>query len=272
MVAVIVLILGGLYWLGQQPDPPPPGPTPTNSTSSATTPPTTPPATTPATPTLPPLRAVEPFSALRGTAVIDGDTGDWPWSTFVDSEQVVFGDAGGVIGRTQLMWDDEALYFYTEVTDDHLAYSTAAKRGQLWQGDGFTLELGPSVDGLSGTSKLRPVDGHYLFALNERSNEVRTGVNRPTSRRNTFEAGPATPGLEAVSTLTPTGYTIEGKIPWKVTGLNRITAGARLGANLNISDRAATPGRLGALISSNPQRSAATQPFPAYWQTLILQG
>jgi hypothetical protein len=93
----------------------------------------------------------------------------------------------------------------------------------------------------------------------------------PNAKRTSFETARDAQTLEAAITLTPTGYLLEAKIPWRTTGLNGIRAGAVLAANVQVSERKADSyGNLG-MRSTNPQRTAELRAHPAYWQSLELQ-
>jgi len=79
------------------------------------------PATEPTTePVEPTARAEASLVAQRGTPTIDGHGSEWPGTTFAYSDKVIFGDDTGILGRTQLMCDDDEFYFFTEVADGDL--------------------------------------------------------------------------------------------------------------------------------------------------------
>ena len=274
VVGVIALVIF-TWWAATLPDEiggggeEPTGPVP------AVTPEETPSEEEPTTPPdgLPALEPQDPLVALPGSATIDGVAEEWPGNTIVDSGHVVFGDDTGVRGRTQLLWDESALYFLTEVTDADLKAPDPDKPAKVFTGDAVSLELGEANSDLPAEAELRASDRHFLFGIAEDSPGAVIGANQPSGRLTTFVAGGSVDGVEAYAVATSDGYLMEGKIPWSTAGLEGIGGGARLAANVNVSDRDSTAvGTLESMVSSNPQRTAQTQPHPAYWQALELQG
>ncbi|HSK32762.1 MAG TPA: sugar-binding protein, partial [Propionicimonas sp.] len=211
--------------------------------------------------------------AVAGTATIDGVADEWAASTYFHSDQVVFGNDTGVRGRTQLMWDENALYFLTEVTDGDLQLPDPDEPSKVFTGDAVSLELGADSSGLDMDEKLRPLDRHFLFGIAESSTGVVIGANRPNGKLTVFSAGGTPDDVTAHAAQTTDGYLIEGMIPWSATGLDGIGSDTRLAANVNVSDRnPESVGKLACMVSTNPERTAQTQPHPAYWQELLLQG
>jgi hypothetical protein len=185
----------------------------------------------------------------------------------------VFGDDTGVRGRTQLMWDENALYFLTEVTDGDLQFPDPDEPSKVFTGDAVSLELGADSSGLDMDEKLRPLDRHFLFGIADSSTGVVIGANRPNGKLTVFAAGGTPDDVTAHAAQTTDGYLIEGMIPWSATGLDGIGSDTRLAANVNVSDRnPESVGKLACMVSTNPERTAQTQPHPAYWQELLLQG
>ena len=234
--------------------------------TSAPEEPTTDPTNTPT------ARAEASLVAQRGTPTVDGHGDDWAGSTFAYSDKVIFGDHTGILGRTQLMWDDEALYFLTEVVDGDLRVPDPSRPDQLYNGDGVSLELGAASFELGEDAKLRASDRHFMFGIADDTPRALVGANKPSKDRTTFTRGGRIDGVEAFGGLIDGGYQIEGRIPWSTAGLDGIGEGAQFAANINVSDQSPVSGRLACMVSTNGERTSRTQPRPGYWQVLELQG
>ncbi len=237
-------------------------PTPTRPTSPTPTRPST---------TLPPVRAVPALKALRGQVAIDGDTGDWQWQLVSHAEHQIAGTSKAT-GDIYLMWDDQALYLLAQVQDATPRAPDPGKPTQIFRGDSVILELGPDKRRLTASDLARPTDAYYMFGLpSGAGTPPQRAILGPNAKRTSFETARDAQTLEAAITLTPTGYVLEAKIPWRTTGLNGIRAGAVLAANVQVSERKADSyGNLG-MRSTNPQRTAELRAHPAYWQSLELQ-
>ena len=268
----VVVITVFLYWVGTLPDTgvggagASAGPATTIEQSPTGGPTTGGPTENPP----PPVPAA--LVAHRGTPTIDGHGGEWPGTTFFYSDKVVFGDNTGVQGRTQLMWDADALYFLTEVADQDVKLPDPTKPDQVYIGDGVNLELGAASFDLGEQAKLRATDRHFMFGLADNTPRTVIGANKPNKALTTFVKGGRIDGVEAYAGAIDGGYQIEGRIPWSTTGLDGIGEGAWLAANINVSDRAADSFALACMVSTNGERTRDTQPHPGYWQTLQLQG
>lgn len=269
---VIGLVLYGLYRLGSEVED-----TPVVSTTSSLSPsPITSGGSESITPTPTPKTPAPPRAAdIRvpfGTAIVDGvpDTNEWPGEVLARSDKLVFGSARDVIATWQLMWDDDALYLLAETRDLTPQAPDPNRPDQAYKGDSLSLELGNDTASLTTKSKVRSTDGHYLFGTTDGDvGWVVMAVNAPKAGGSTFDSGPARAGIEAVMARTEEGYRIEMKIPWWASGLKAPGLGGRYAYNLNISD-AKPDGGLGAMYSSNADRSLAKQTKPGTWQILQL--
>ncbi len=249
-------------------------PTPTASDNPTPTPTKRTPSVTPTrrtTSSLPPVLAVPPLKALRGSVTIDGSTDDWQWQlvSYADNQIAGKSDAKGDI---YLMWDDEALYLLALVTDAAQLAPDPDQPTQLYRGDSVILELGPDKSRLTPSDLPRPTDAYYMFGLpSAEGSPAQRAILGPDAKRTSFETPRDAQTLDAAVTLTPTGYVLEARIPWRTTRLNGIGAGAVLAANVLVSERrAGSYANLG-MRSTNSQRNADVRMHPAYWQALELQ-
>ncbi len=191
----------------------------------------------------------------------------------------MFGDPGGAavtIGKWRLAWDDEALYVLVETDDRAYFGGNAADPVFLFRGDSASFEFGPDPAGLDDDTPTRPGDRHVMLGVpsDETGGDVVGAVN--PSGEGTFVAGPDRSfvgDIRGTVAVDPgEGYTIEAAIPWSVLGVDDPQPGMVFGANLNVSDANEADGSLRLMLSTNPDRSADHQSFPATWNTLVLDG
>ncbi|MFT3833037.1 MAG: CHAT domain-containing protein [Micropruina sp.] len=259
------LFPGGVPRVTESPTPTVPvSPTPTVPTPSPT-------ATRRTTSPLPPLRAVPPLKALRGSVTIDGRTDDWQWQLVSYANNQIAGKSDAK-GDIYLMWDDEALYLLALVTDPGHYPPDASQPTQIYKGDSVLMELGPDKSRLEADDLARPTDAFYMFGLPASpGTATQRAILGPDGKRASFEIPKDASTLTAAIALTPTGYVLEAKIPWRTTGLNGIKAGVVLAGNVSVSERGPKGfGNLG-VRSTNPQRVLNVRARPAYWQALELQ-
>jgi lysophospholipase L1-like esterase len=148
---------------------------------------------------------------------IDGDPGDAVWKQAQVIEHFPAFWKGLDTGKTtqaRLLWDDDALYFASEMTDAELRAYGTKRNDRLWLGDVFELFFKPSPD--------RPE--YYEFQVNPRSVILELAFPQ---RGHDFQELAAKPpmGFQAVAQVqgtldqpgnTDRGWTVEGRIPWSV--------------------------------------------------------
>jgi hypothetical protein len=251
-----------------------PNPSGTISLSPSPTPtqPTTP---TPSisTPTRPPIKAVDPLQALRTAKplVIDGSTDDWQWQLVSRAEYQITDNRSAATGDIYLMWDDEALYLMANVADPSPRPPDPTSPSTAWRGDSVVLELGPDKSRLTDRDRARPTDAYYIFGYAAPGTTPTMAILGPNTARTDFREARDSRRLDAAVATTNTGWVLEAKIPWVVTGLNGIRDGAVLAANVQVSQRKPDSFANLGMMSTNPQRTLQVRMFPAYWQALQLE-
>lgn len=204
------------------------------------------------------------FTAVQGTATIDGSTDEWSAGPELETSSVVAGDAGGPVAGWRLMWDEAALYLLAVTNDAELTQPWEDNPSQLWRGDSVHFELGPSTALVQSSGGPRSLDAHYLFGPTP-DGRVIMAVN--PSDGSTFRAGGPDSRIRAAAELTDGGYLIEIAVPWEVIGVTP-ESGTDLAANLNISNGDGSGG-LSTMRSTNPARTE--QSDPNLWQILLLE-
>jgi CHAT domain-containing protein len=257
ILAVVTLVLGGLYWYGRSL---PERVDPTNNNGGQAS-----------TLTGPKISATHLSTGLT----IDADPTDWPNDipTF-DSNVLIAGNDTGLLGHWALAWDDKALYAMVAVTDKTALQTHASDTSQLFKGDGVSFEFGTAVP-KNDNASLEAGDKHVMFGpANFKDNSVIGGINVPDGA--VFTRGTNTiQGLKAATVKTDDGYLIEAAIPWSTLGVDAISGGAEFGMNLNVSDSIASgakAGELSSFVSNNPGRKGNDAQFRSVWGTLQLEG
>ena len=205
--------------------------------------------------------------------VVDGEFDDWRSVTSHPVTAVVDGRGGvrdGLSGSVRLLWDKDALFVHAAVTDAEITPVRTSNPGSFWTGDGISFEVGPDPRALDPQDTLRAGrDLHVMVGVVEDGDRGGVAAINPANKGQ-FVAGDLQPSIEVARRATAGGYELETRVPWSALGLTIPPArGAVIGMNLNISD-AERPGRLKAMLSSNPERVARAQPHPGLWQTVLL--
>ena len=179
--------------------------------------------------------------ALVSPPVIDGKGDDWPALSPVIADLLVVGNTATVKGVWSLGWDPDNLYLLVDVVDPEPTRSNADRPSQLFKGDGVTVQFGAPdapVDGIS----LTPGDVSLSLAPTTDGRAV-AAITSASGSRFDVDAGRSVAGVTAAATSTPTGYTLEAKVPWSVIQqpdapglLTTKFAGAQFGLNLFVED------------------------------------
>ena len=149
--------------------------------------------------------------------VLDGRLDDpcWAEARVIDTFPAFWlGRASGIGTKARLVWDDQALYFAAEMTDEQVRSSGTKRNDHLWEGDVFELFFKPSPDS----------PAYYEFQVNPRSVILELAFPR---RGHPFDDLAAKPpmGMQGVARVDGTvdtpgdadrGWTVEGKIPWTI--------------------------------------------------------
>jgi hypothetical protein len=109
--------------------------------------------------------------------------------------------------KARLLWDREALYFSSEMTDSDVRAFGSKHNDHLWNGDVFELFFKPKTD--------RPE--YFEFQVNPKSVLFEAAFlerNKPTEP---FETSKPL-GMSAVATAVDQGWMVEGRIPWSAFG------------------------------------------------------
>lgn len=132
------------------------------------------------------------FECRWGTVSVDGRLDDWkapeiafdvPWE----------GRAASTSTRARLLWDREFLYFSAEMEDVEIKALPREHDGRLWDNDVFELFL-------------RPKDKYFEFQVDAAGQIL--DLLLPNDDRGDFH-------VEAVVARTGTGWSVEGRIPWR---------------------------------------------------------
>ena len=248
VAAVVLVVVGGLVWLGL---------TRLRDTSVST-------LTGPA------------FDATRLTTrlSLDGNPSDWtPGLPSVTSDRLVAGDAATVRATWTLTWNDSHLYILADVTDPVLTQTHSGNPSQLAQGDGISFEFG-TVTPQNANRALEAGDEQVLLGPSSAADRLLSAVNVASGVG--FTPGTSSiAGLEGAVRANDRGYLIEAAIPWSTLGFTAVRAGAEIGMNLNVSDAVpsgAGQGTLRDMVSNNPDRKGDTAQFRSSWGTLTLRG
>lgn len=114
--------------------------------------------------------------------------------------------------RARLLWDDQALYFAAEMTDNELRAFGTKHNDKLWNGDVFELFFKPDAE--------KPA--YYEFEVNPHSAVLELAFPRRGFDFDTLAARPAS-GIQVIAKIDGTldapgdrdrGWTVEGRIPW----------------------------------------------------------
>ena len=219
--------------------------------------------------------------ALATPPTIDGKGDDWPAVTPVIADQLVVGTTATVKGVWSLGWDADNLYLLAAVVDPQATRSNADRPAQLFKGDGVTIQFGAPeapVDGIS----LTPGDVSLALGPTADGRTV-AAMTLASGGRFDIDAGRTVTGITSAVAATPTGYTLEAKVPWSVIQqpdapglLSTKFAGAAFGLNLLVADAdPASETGIRSRVSNNryiADHTASDGSYRRYWGSLTLQG
>ncbi len=250
--------VGGYLAFGRDGTPAPIGSSTAGSTATVptgTAAGNTAPAPTPPTPARVPGPTVQ--AARFGTPpIIDGDGSEWEGHRAYVADHVIArrGSQPPVTATWQLGWDPTRYYLFVRVVDPSLTQIWQDQPAQVFNGDSVSFELG-QVQPAPRTDLLPAEDSHVLFGPDP---SVPAGVLRARNvpRGGVFVAGAPFTDADAVSSLTPDGYTIEAAVPWTDLHVTDPHSGLALLTNLDVSDAVAS-GRDRGLFSTMSSNNAA---------------
>ena len=162
--------------------------------------------------------AVEPPERRAVAVAASTPREQWQWTRiagleFKESPADVRPDDPILELRFALTWDNEALYFHAEAIDTPPGTQRPAERREVVE-----LLMDPKSDGLVWRG---PEDLHFVFRSTGESYEWNHDRQIPSDIRRT-----------------PTGYTVEAKIPWSLIGLT-----PQRGLEFGLTTAIATDGR-----------------------------
>jgi hypothetical protein len=152
-----------------------------------------------------------------GPIKLDGSLGERAWEAaqpLKDFSPFWLRRKAKTATTARLLWDDRYLYFGAEMEDADLFALEKARNGMTWEDDVFELFFKPKADGLA----------YYEFQVNALGTQLELFLpSRGAGGYRRF--GPLTKlGMESVVKLNgtlnrhddrDTGWTVEGRIPWK---------------------------------------------------------
>lgn len=151
---------------------------------------------------------------LLGGAQVDGFMKDWPNGAEItldrtDKELGALRDEKDLSAKVRFGWDERALYFVADVTDDSVIARKSGKN--IWQDDIFEMFIDPQGDGLKWSS---PHDFQIGFRPAPGSETVEVW--------SWFQGGQAESmqgSISARAFVHEKGYLIEGAIRWEFLGM-----------------------------------------------------
>jgi hypothetical protein len=158
-----------------------------------------------------------------GPVKIDGKADEAAWAKAVIIESFV-GYWAGKPGRTKtkarLMWDDEHLYFHAEMEDADLYADVRETNGNIWENDVFELFFRPSDDALAYYEfQVNPLNAQlHLFFASRGAGSLRRA--RSSGDNTAFHMRTAVLLRGTLNNWrdNDTGWSVEGRIPWKDFG------------------------------------------------------
>lgn len=159
-------------------------------------------------------------------------------------------------------WDNEALYFKAEISDD-IPASNNKSAGDIWNGDNIEICLG--LD--SAADPAREFFNSSDFQIGFSTGSADAGVEPGIWAWGSIGGTPA--GAENQLTMTDQGYIIEGKIPWASLKADfTAEAGLELGLDFAVDDADASGDRENQTIWNGDSSFYSN---PSQWGILVLQ-
>ncbi len=177
---------------------------------------------------------------VLGGITIDGYMKDWPSTEAIVLDKR-FKDSGDfendqdLMGEIRFAWDENALYFVVNVTDDDLIMRKTGKN--IWMDDALEIYVDPDGDGLYWGNRK---DIQLGFRAEEDSTEVVSwswfkDEGDPGERRD----------VSAKAFVHEKGYLIEGAIRWTFLGIQpEVELTVRVSPSLHDIDRNRSEGKL----------------------------
>lgn len=181
----------------------------------------------------PPVKTSAVAKKARRPVIIDGDFSPFAQSIpiIMDSEKYLQEGSGwkgpkDLSASIYLLWDEENIYIYAKVTDN-MPLVNSKKNGDIWNGDaieftvpGYQIGLGTG-DGMSNKPSI------WIWQK-----------KKPSAKGE----------IIAKKQLSPVGYIIEAKIPWKELGFITPKAGESIGFDIAVDDADQTWERASQLV------------------------
>ena len=155
-----------------------------------------------------------------GPIKLDGkaDEPTWQQAAVIESFVTFWTDRKGrTKTQARLLWDDEFIYFHAEMEDADLYADVRETNGPIWENDVFELFFKPAEQ----------ANGYYEFQVNPLNARLHTFLPSRGAGGLRRARSSAADGKFAIQTTvvrrgtlndwrdTDTGWSVEGRIPWK---------------------------------------------------------
>jgi len=158
-----------------------------------------------------------------GRVTIDGKADEAAWAKAAVIESFVANWAnrpGRTKTKARLMWDDEFLYFHAEMEDADLYADIHQTNGNIWENDVFELFFRPSDASLAYYEfQVNPLNARlHLFFPSRGAGSLRRARSSGDDRAFHLTTAVVLRGTLNNWRDTDTGWSVEGRIPWKDFG------------------------------------------------------
>lgn len=171
-------------------------------------------------------------TAKKGTPVIDGKK-DAIWDKTAVLNVARPAPVSGMYptkttGKVQLLWDENNLYIYAEITDAKVSYSYPIKKlADMYHRDSLAVFVDVPRDRSKPATAYTAKQYCYSICANGDDVVINPTKNLDISKEFT---------KKSVVTKTTTGYTIEASVSWHDLVKNEVKAGKIIGLDIGIND------------------------------------
>lgn len=127
------------------------------------------------------------------------------------------------------LWDDQHFYVVAVVTDDEVI--TQHEGADIWQDDALEIWFDCRHDSVTHTLSQ---DDEYQLGFSPASKYRNRALSWAWRNPHT---GPVKAAMEVAASLTPTGYILEGSVPWAVLEGCQPSIGRMVGFNISMVDK-----------------------------------
>ncbi len=124
---------------------------------------------------------------------------------------------GGTKTKARLLWDEEYLYFHAEMEDADLYADERQTNGHLWDNDVFELFFKPAAEAHGYYEfQVNPLNAQFHTFLPSRgAGGMRRALSSPDDSKFSMKTVVVLKGTLNQWRDTDTGWSVEGRIPWK---------------------------------------------------------